>query len=113
MPWYRTCGVLGTSIAHLSKREGITGMSEKLDEKVSDLENDMASLQADHKRVMSDLYGNGQPGLKGTLIAFIAEYRTGETLKAATVVLQNSKVMRWVAILGLIVAILAGLQGYH
>jgi len=90
-------------------------------QRLADLEGDMRVVKDKQSLVWSDLRGNGgHEGLHDMLIKFISEYRASEQVKLTVLdqqnqknITQNNKVMRWVAILGLIVAILACLQGYH
>jgi hypothetical protein len=98
------------------------GRLGELDGRLRKLETDMASLTADHKSVMSDLYGNGQKGLLDTLNEFVAAYNTRETEREKALITQqnsvrdvldihNKKVMRWVAIIGLLAAVLTLVEG--
>jgi hypothetical protein len=48
------------------------------------VENKFISLETEHHSVMSDLYGNGQPGLRDTVKDFITEIRTRDaTVKSS------------------------------
>jgi hypothetical protein len=84
---------------------------DRLGDRTTAVETDMASLQAEHKGVMSDFYGNGQPGLRDTVRDFIQEIRTRDaTVKTAfddhnkTVSVKQNWLIAIVTIIGVIVA---------
>jgi hypothetical protein len=49
---------------------------DRLEQRVREVESDVTFLKTEHKSVMSDLYGNGQPGIRDTLLTFKKEVET-------------------------------------
>ncbi|HUD74126.1 MAG TPA: hypothetical protein VMQ76_03565 [Terracidiphilus sp.] len=65
---------------------------QRVEDRVSKTEQEMASLQADHKGVMSDLYGNGRPGILDTLNSFVVDYNAREDERKKALNAQESAV---------------------
>ena len=84
-----------------------------LEDRVRDVENRTTSLETEHHSVMSDLYGNGQPGLRDTVNNFITEIRTRDATVKTVLDTHNADVERRdkrrnliLAAIGLIIAAL-------
>jgi hypothetical protein len=82
-----------------------------LETRVRNVEKQVITLETEHHSVMSDLYGNGQPGLRDTVRDFIQEIRTRDsTVKTALddhnkiVSLKQNWLLAIAAIIGVIVA---------
>ena len=82
-----------------------------LETRVRDVEKQVTALETEHHSVMSDLYGNGQPGLRDTVRDFIKEIRTRDATVKTTlddhnkiVSLKQNWLIAIAAIIGVIVA---------
>ena len=82
-----------------------------LETRVRDVEKQVTTLETEHHSVMSDLYGNGQPGLRDTVRDFIQEIRTRDSTVKTTlddhnkiVSLKQNWLIAIAAIIGVIVA---------
>jgi hypothetical protein len=84
-----------------------------LEHRVRDVENRTTALETEHHGVMSDLYGNGQPGLRDSVNNFIMEIRTRDETVKTVLDTHNADVERrdkrrnmLLAAIGLIIAAL-------